>query len=199
VNPGKIYTKKGDDGSTYLLNGQQVLKSDFLIECAGKIDEVQAQISKCEIANLQSRHTDILRGISEKLWKIAGEISAGDAWRNFDYLSQRDIQEMELFCDQNMPDLSHFVRFKTHRGVETNELRVRIRILERRLSVLLHDKKIRPLVYQYINRLSDAIFIMSIVEELREQKVEIFEEGMTKMPLEKHIKSDDKLNKFFVK
>ena len=39
----------------------------------------------------------------------------------------------------------------------------------------------------------DAIFVMSIAEELREHKVEIFEEGMSKMPLEKHIKSDDKL------
>ena len=199
MKEGNIYTKKGDDGSTFLMNGQRVLKCDFLIDCIGKIDEVQSQISKCEVTNIKQGNIDILRSISEKLWKIAGEISGRDSWNDFDYLTESEIYDLEKYCDENIPDLSNFVRFKTQSGVELNELRVRIRILERNLSIILTKNQLRQLVFRYINRLSDAVFVMSVVEELREHKVEIFEEGMTKEPLEKHIKSDDKLNKFLAK
>ena len=40
----KIYTKAGDDGSTGLIGGQRVPKSDARIECVGAVDELNAAI-----------------------------------------------------------------------------------------------------------------------------------------------------------
>src|ERR1700760_134847 len=46
----KIYTKTGDDGSTGLIGGERVRKSDRRIECCGTVDELNAALGWASVA-----------------------------------------------------------------------------------------------------------------------------------------------------
>lgn len=72
----KIYTKKGDNGRTSLLNGQGVLKTDDRIELLGTIDELSSQIGlakvlageqlRTELTHIQKNLMHIMSGVADR-------------------------------------------------------------------------------------------------------------------------------------
>lgn len=70
----RIYTKKGDDGSTGLLYGGRTLKNSYAIELNGAVDEAQAAIGLAR-AEAPGEISQICVGIEKDLWLLMAEVA----------------------------------------------------------------------------------------------------------------------------
>ena len=156
----KAYTKKGDQGCTHDYSGKKIPKDDIQIVCWGKVDELQAIV---DLAILQSQGEvkKILNQIQRKLWQVAGEIACSPSECLIDPVTEENLAGMEKYIDSLGQPPKHFVRFNTREAITFNECRVRCRNLERNLVKMLRKKKLRPVVYKYINRLSSLFFMLA--------------------------------------
>lgn len=156
----KAYTKKGDLGYTHDYSGKKIPKDDIQIICWGKVDELQA-IVDLAILQAKGKVKKMLNQVQHKLWQTSGEISCSPPECVVDPVTEEDLREMEAFIDSLGEPPEHFVRFNTPGAITLNECRVRCRNLERNLVKLLRKKKLRPVVYKYINRLSSLFFMLA--------------------------------------
>jgi len=161
----KAYTKKGDLGYTHDYSGKKIPKDAIQIVCWGKVDELQAIIDSA-ILQAKGKVKKILNQVQHKLWQISGEISCSPPECVVDPVTEEDLTEMEKFIDSLGEPPTHFVRFNTKEAITLNECRVRCRNLERNLVRMLRRKRIRPVIYKYINRLSSLFFMLAYKRSL---------------------------------
>ena len=170
----KIYTKKGDEGNTYAFSGVEYRKNDTLIEVNGLIDEALVSIQKArrhfteealgETTTPQDR-VSLERQwdkIIEALYLLGAEVSSGKTTGLAKYIVPGFIERLEEFIDEYYKPTTTFTYFYNESSIDCEEARVRVRRLERYLTSLLRQKRLRPVVYQYVNRLSDFLFTMSL-------------------------------------
>lgn len=164
----RVYTRNGDDGVTTGYDGNDYDKDALSIKIVGVLDEFLASIDEAIVSLENQEKTDLLDDIQDLLWQTAGEISLGDQGKNVeDAIQADDIDGLEEQIDEYNPEISHFVRYRTENGVRLNRARVECRRLERRLTPAMRDDDIRPVIYEYINRLSDLLYVLACSEERR--------------------------------
>ena len=164
----RVYTRNGDDGVTTGYDGNDYDKDALSIKIVGVLDEFLASIDEAIVSLGNQEKTDLLDDIQDLLWQTAGEISLGDQGKNVeDAIQADDIDGLEEQIDEYNPEISHFVRYRTENGVRLNRARVECRRLERRLTPAMRDDDIRPVIYKYINRLSDLLYVLACSEERR--------------------------------
>jgi cob(I)alamin adenosyltransferase len=156
----KVYTKKGDEGFTVDYAGSKIPKDDIKIIVAGKIDSVQSAIDLAMLKG-DKKHTTFLEWVQRKLWQTAGELSCADEKCVIDPVVDKDVTELERYTDSLGEPPQKFVRFNTEQSIIYNEARIRCRELETSLVKLLREKKIRPVAYQWLNRLSSLFFMLA--------------------------------------
>jgi cob(I)alamin adenosyltransferase len=159
---GKLYTKKGDEGFTTDYAGNILKKNDLLIKIAGKIDKLQSAVDTSIL--LSNEKNEILEIIQKKLWQASGEISNCPGECIVDPITNKDLQNLELFIDKLGEPPNKFVRFNTQKSISFNECRIRCRELETLLVELLLEKKLRSEIYKYVNRLSSLFFMLAYKE-----------------------------------
>jgi len=158
----KPYTKTGDSGTTSNYDGKRVPKDDSIIIAVGKIDSLLAALDSSVAILKDDSIKELIEAIQKKLWQTAGEISLGSTGKNVkDEVTKEDIKFLEDSIDKYNEGLTYFTRFRTESSVRLNETRIRCRELEVVLTPLLREEKIRPEVYQYINRLSDLLYVLA--------------------------------------
>lgn len=164
----RVYTRNGDDGVTTGYDGKDYDKDALSIEIVGVLDEFLASIDEAIVTLDNDDKVGLLDNIQDLLWQTAGEISLGEKGKNVDDAIQADdIEGLEDQIDDYNPEISHFVRYRTEPGVRLNRARVECRRLERRLTPAMRDNDVRPVVYEYINRLSDLLYVLACSEERR--------------------------------
>lgn len=157
-----IYTKTGDEGTTTIL-GNKVSKNDHLIEAIGSLDEFNSIIGivKCFI-----KKDAILLGRIEEiqinLMVIGSELGSLKPNKN---ISEKNVLRLEDSIDKFeklIPELKNFI---LPGGTELSSYlfysRSMCRNLERKLIYLTIENKF---ILQYINRLSDFLFVLGRVE-----------------------------------
>ena len=163
----KVYTRTGDNGTTALIGGQRVKKYNNRIEAYGTADELTAYIGLIRDSLNDDNIQDQLSVIQNNLMVLGGELAADD---NFDlskipsvkdhyiiWLEQR-IDEME----DELEPLRAFVLPGGHLAVShCHVARTICRRAERKAILLSEDHQISNLVIQYLNRLSDYLFVLS--------------------------------------
>ena len=165
----------GDAGSTGSLSGKKFRKNDTPIEVLGTADEAITQVEKCSILIEQYYNGDSdpaikkdLSKITEALYNLMAEISNGKASGLSKTVQTGYVERLERRIDEItllLPKQTKFVFFKTIIGIELSEARVRIRKLERDMTQMLRHDIIRPVLFQYVNRLSDYMYILSVYLE----------------------------------
>ncbi|PCJ67923.1 MAG: ATP:cob(I)alamin adenosyltransferase [Bacteroidetes bacterium] len=158
----KIYTKTGDKGETSLVGGTRVSKASEKIEAYGTVDELNSAIGV--LAASSSEYADFLKSIQHKLFNL-GSILASE--KNLDFelpeVSQPDIVILEKEIDRISKILPRLKNFILPGGsvlsANTHVARCICRRAERRV-VGLREESYEILV-QYLNRLSDYLFILS--------------------------------------
>ncbi|MFP4567393.1 MAG: ATP:cob(I)alamin adenosyltransferase [Candidatus Woesearchaeota archaeon] len=166
-----IYTKKGDQGYAATLKGDKVPKDDEIIQIMGLIDSLQSSLDIANITINALEIKNIIDDVNEKLWQTAGEISNRGLSKIIKKpITESDILKLEEYIDKHHPENTYFLRFTKEPAARLNEARVRTRQLESKLTKQLREKKLRPEIYQYLNRLSDLLYALACLEETTQEK-----------------------------
>lgn len=158
----KVTTKTGDKGKTALGDGSRVKKDSLRVHCLGSIDELNSSIGLASVM-LPVKPIIDLKSVQNDLLNIGAEISMPDAKKKF--LNKDRILFLEKEIESINKDLPPLEEFILPGG---NDLCSRVhmarsicRRAERDLVSLNSKEQISPEVLQYINRLSDYLFVVA--------------------------------------
>jgi cob(I)alamin adenosyltransferase len=154
-------TRTGDDGSTGLGDGTRVDKDSVRIEALGDIDELNSMIGLLLAEPLPEPVRVELLAIQHDLFDLGGEVCIpGHRIVGPAHVARLD-QRIEEF-NAALPDLKEFILPGGCRaGAQCHVARTVCRRAERRLVELSRGEAIGALGHQYLNRLSDLLFILS--------------------------------------
>lgn len=162
-----IYTKKGDDGSTSLVGGTRISKTDLQIETYGTIDELNSFLGVllCDMHNDGER--DMILFIQNKLFSIGSYLATEKEReaKEFGGLFDEEIKQMEKAMDAMELDLPKLTNFILPGGTRSAALAHVCRTVCRRSErlVLRLDEKqpIDSSIKVFLNRLSDYLFLIA--------------------------------------
>jgi cob(I)alamin adenosyltransferase len=165
----KIYTKSGDQGETSLFGGKRLPKDHLRIEAYGTIDELNACLGLVRDGvpkkNLPLR--DFLKHTQDTLFTIGSNL-AMDPEKPSPYIQMIEKSEIEALETQidameaTLPALKNFILPGGHATVSFCHLaRTVCRRAERNAVALQHTEVVSPLIIEYLNRLSDYLFVLS--------------------------------------
>jgi cob(I)alamin adenosyltransferase len=177
----RVYTRGGDKGETSLIGGERVSKADARIECYGTADELNAVLGLCVEALAQSAARDhltpILRRVQNELFNLGCELATPDPeYRaKLPRIEQRHIDALERDIDavnDDLPALKSFVL--PGGGAASAHFHLARTVCRRceRIVVALAQQEDTGLTVQYLNRLSDALFVWGRWCAFRDQQPE---------------------------
>ncbi len=165
----KIYTKKGDQGTTCLVSGETVDKSHTRLDSYGTLDELNSYIgyARLELKNI-SKLDPLLFEIQNDLFNIGSQLANTDPniKSKLPNIFDKDVLKLEKCIDElteELPDLKNFI---LPGGTKASGLLHIARTVCRRAERIIiklktENNPIDPLFIQYINRLSDLLFVMA--------------------------------------
>lgn len=167
-----IATRTGDDGTTGLLYGQRVPKNHPQIEAVGSIDEFNAALGLAKATSADaSRKTDLKR-IQQDLIALMGEIACAENDRDryaaskFAKIGEAELARVDVAVAAAEAKQVKFDGWATpganQHAAALDLARAAARRAERRLLALPPSgKTVRPLLLQYVNRVSDLLWLMA--------------------------------------
>jgi cob(I)alamin adenosyltransferase len=166
----KIYTKTGDDGSTGLVGGPRVRKSDPRIECYGTADELSAAVGLAIVVAEKSapQLAAMLREVQDDLFVAGSHLATPEdsPHRNsLPVLDETIVSRLEMQIDSavaTLPPLRNFIMpGGTELAARLHLARTICRRAERLLVAFAMDRPISPVLLTYFNRLSDWLFVQA--------------------------------------
>lgn len=163
-----IYTKTGDKGDTSLYGGKRVPKYDSQIEAYGSVDELTSFLGLV-IAKINNQsHKDLLTHIQKDLYLAMGTLCG--ATSDLSGLKKRvvDFEETIDTIDKKLPKLTRFILpqggetaalFHIARTVCRRSERHVVALFSKQTTAIVREK--RSIIVQYLNRLSDLLFMMA--------------------------------------
>jgi cob(I)alamin adenosyltransferase len=163
----KIYTKKGDTGTTQLIGGTRVPKHSLRIESYGTIDELNAHLGLIRDQEIKEVHVTEILEIQDRLFTI-GSLLAADPETNtmkLPEISENDVVFLENCMDEmdaQLPEMKSFVLPGGHSTISYCHIaRCVCRRAERITDNLNESSIVDPIILKYLNRLSDYLFVLS--------------------------------------
>jgi cob(I)alamin adenosyltransferase len=176
----RLYTKRGDSGMTDLM-GDRVKKTHPRVEAYGTIDELNSVLGMVRAILADKRLARMVERVQRDLFVIGAELATSPKLRPPMKLSRARLKALERQIDafQNEAPTPRF--FVLPGGSPAAALvhfaRTVCRRAERRVVALSEQETVRPLVLQYLNRLSDWLFALALVVNKRAQIPEVLWEG----------------------
>ncbi|MBY0503401.1 MAG: cob(I)yrinic acid a,c-diamide adenosyltransferase [Bryobacteraceae bacterium] len=167
----RIYTRGGDSGKTSLVGGQRVGKDTLRIDCYGTVDELNAFIGMARLSADASPATIslgvILHRVQHELFNLGSILATKpeDVHPKQPRITSVEVLQLESEIDEfnaGLPALRSFVLPGGCRlNTELHAARTICRRAERIAVALAHDEEVPDEAIQYLNRLSDALFVWS--------------------------------------
>lgn len=163
----KIYTKKGDEGKTGLIGGTRILKSSLRIEAYGTIDELNSHLGLIRDQEINQRYCEQILEIQDRLFTIGSSLASDPEKSKMKIpdLLESDIIALENWMDEMDESLEPMKFFVLPGGHTTVSYCHIARCVCRRAERITVDLKesdfVAPLILQYLNRLSDYLFVLS--------------------------------------
>ena len=155
----KIYTKKGDDGTTALMNGKRIAKHSLQIAACGDLDELNSFVGLAKSRIQNDNCEGKLYTVQSDLFLI-GSILADTNKNKKLFFSIDKVNQLEVWIDEMEDKLQPLSKFILPGGSErVHVCRAVCRRAERTLSALAEQEKIDAVILKYINRLSDFFFV----------------------------------------
>ncbi len=174
VRLNRIYTRTGDDGTTGLVGGERVSKDDPRIEAYGTVDELNACIGLVRERNARygddesarARLDALLEAVQQHLFNLGSSLATRlDERRDRQPLvTAEDVDELERVIDALNEELEPLTSFVLPGGGPVGAMlhlaRTVCRRAERATLSLSRRETIDGNDLRYLNRLSDALFVM---------------------------------------
>lgn len=166
----RIYTRTGDDGTTALFGGSRVAKDSLRIESYGDIDELNSAIGLARAHGVRADHDEILGMLQEHLFVLGADLATpihGEGrGPQVPRVTIAEVECLEGAIDRLEEELPALKTFILPGGVPAaaalHLARTICRRAERRIVALAHQEpETGPLPLQYVNRLSDLLFVLA--------------------------------------
>lgn len=170
----KVYTRTGDQGTTRLVDGQVVSKNHIRIEAYGTVDELNSVLGMAQATLGQQPLPSAAHGplqerihhIQNDLFDVGSDLATPPAgrWEGMHRVGPRDVERLEMWIDEANAPLAPLTEFILPTGnplASTLHLaRTTCRRAERRVVTLVeHEPDTGQECVQYLNRLSDLLFV----------------------------------------
>lgn len=172
----RVYTRTGDDGSTALGGGQRVPKDHLRVRAYGTVDELNSMVGVARAAGVHQDLEATLATLQNELFHLGAELCtpvADEERRQGPCVSQRHCKALEDLMDRLMADLPALENFVLPTGTPAaahlHVARTICRRAERRVYSLSRQEPVSAWAITYLNRLSDALFVMARYENFRQQ------------------------------
>ena len=167
----KLYTGKGDDGTTGTCGGPRVRKDDLRIAACGEVDETNAVIS---LGIAWARDTEAvvkLRHVQSDLFTLGSELATPGGKEGAQAIGEQQCARIEEWIDAATDELPPLKNFILPGGTETaaglHFARTVCRRAERAVVALAQQEAVSSPVLVYLNRLSDFLFALARLANYR--------------------------------
>lgn len=172
TTPRSIATRTGDDGTTSLLYGQRVPKDHFQIEAVGAFDELNAAIGFAKAACPEAGRKAGLEFIQRDLVALMGELACAEAdaaryaSSKFEQIGEANLARLDAAIVAVESKSLRFDGWATPganpAAAALDLARTAARRAERRLTALpAQGRSVRPVLRQFVNRVSDLLWLMA--------------------------------------
>lgn len=156
----KIYTRTGDKGSTGLGDGVRVAKDSLRVQAMGDVDELNSVLGILQTEALEANIHAVLKAIQHDLFDLGGEL----CMPGYAMIKAERVTALETQLDawnETLSPLKEFILPGGSRAAAYCHLaRTVCRRAERTMTTLNNQEKITEVSLQYINRLSDLLFVL---------------------------------------
>lgn len=170
----KVYTRTGDDGTTGLGTGRRVPKTAQRIIAYGAVDELNSQIGAALAAGVTAQLVDPLQRIQNELFHAGSDLCIPDddkAALPCPRITTRHVEELEHLMDALSDELEPLTNFILPGGSSSAAALHIARTVCRRAEIetlrLAEHESVSQDLRRYLNRLSDALFVMARYENKR--------------------------------
>ena len=176
----KIYTKTGDDGTTCLATGRRITKDSLRVEAYGDVDELNSLLGVAVAQGLANDLQTALSKVQSTLFDLGADLASPpneETTLSIPRISKEQVLELEGYIDhfnQSLEPLRQFILPGGSMSASYLHLaRSVCRRAERRVVTLRHSEPVSDTLMQYLNRLSDLLFILARFQNASDQTPEI--------------------------
>ena len=170
--PRSIATRTGDEGTTSLLYGQRVAKDHPQIEAVGALDELNAALGFAKATQPAGRDKAELERVQQELVALMGEIACAEAdaeryaKSKFAKIDDEALTRIDAAVAALEARNLRFDGWATPganlHAAALDLARTAARRAERRVTGLAaHGRSIRPVLFRYLNRVSDMLWLLA--------------------------------------
>lgn len=167
----KIYTGKGDDGTTSLGSRQRVPKNSLRVQAYGAVDELNAYLGVALAQGLCDRLSQAVPVVQNELFHLGADLAfvADDkGQRHIPHIEERHVVKLEALIDEMTAVVGYLENFILPGGsIGASHLHVArtiCRRAEREVVALSRRESVNVFALKYLNRLSDVLFVMARYE-----------------------------------
>ena len=159
----RIATRTGDDGTTGLGDGSRTGKDSLRIAAIGEVDELNSTIGLLLAEAVPDAIRDQLMAIQHDLFDLGGELCIP----GFENVHEAQVAKLDALLEEHNAALPRLQEFILPGGARTAAIahvaRTVCRRAERAVVALGREETLRPVCRQYLNRLSDLLFVLARV------------------------------------
>ncbi len=167
----KVYTRNGDSGETRLGGGQILRKDALRIRAYGCVDELNSTLGLALAAGPKPPVADALQAVQHQLFTLGGDLcilETDKANLKVKGVQAESVTFLENLIDRLLKDLAPLADFILPGGTQAAAFLHQARCVCRRAETLLvelsQEEALGEFVLPYINRLSDALFVLARYE-----------------------------------
>jgi cob(I)alamin adenosyltransferase len=177
----KVYTGGGDGGQTSLGGGQRVAKCSARVEAYGTVDELNSFIGAARASGLSGEVEEFLERVQNELFNLGADLCVLEDNKNEERkaragIGQAHVDALEALMDRLTAELGPLENFILPGGTMGAALlhvaRSVCRRAERRTVALAEQEAVGEWTIKYLNRLSDALFVLARWENRSQKKKE---------------------------
>jgi cob(I)alamin adenosyltransferase len=168
VKLNRIYTRTGDDGSTGLVDGSRVSKASHRPVVMGSVDEANAAIGLARLSATPGTDQTLSR-IQNDLFDLGADLATPDGIEGALRIVPAQVEWLEAQIDAANDSLAPLTSFILPAGTPAATALHLARTITRRaerdgVAAIAAGEALSHAALQYLNRLSDYLFVLSRVE-----------------------------------
>lgn len=164
----KVYTRTGDNGTTSLVGGIRIRKSDARLEAYGTVDELSANLGLLAAMLPKGEERSLIIRTQNNLFNVGTHLATDQSQTPLypsAHLPEGETELLEQAIDQmnaRLPEAQGFILpGGCQAAAQAHVCRTVCRRAERRIAALAETATISDEIQQYINRLSDFLFVLA--------------------------------------